>query len=211
MRCYTAALATLVAVLAVAAGPALAHHPMGGAVPDTLWQGLLSGIGHPIIGVDHFAFVVAVGVLSAFAARRLELPVIFALATVAGCFLHVSGAALPATELVVTLSVVALGLVVMAGWRPKRIAGALLLAGAGVFHGSAYGGAIIGSEAAPLATYLVGFAMTQATIAISVAWVVTSVWRVTDPASLRPRLAGAMVAGIGLALLVEAIEGAVFA
>ena len=28
-----------------------AHHPMGGATPETFTQGLLSGFGHPIIGI----------------------------------------------------------------------------------------------------------------------------------------------------------------
>ena len=40
---------------------AFAHHLMGGEVPTTAWQGLLSGLGHPIIGIDHFAFIVGVG------------------------------------------------------------------------------------------------------------------------------------------------------
>ena len=38
------------------ASPAFAHHAMGGGVPSTLGQGLLSGFGHPVIGVDHLAF-----------------------------------------------------------------------------------------------------------------------------------------------------------
>ena len=29
-------------------------------------HGLLSGIGHPIIGFDHLAFVIAVGLIAAF-------------------------------------------------------------------------------------------------------------------------------------------------
>ena len=40
-------------------GVAIAHHPMGGNTPSTLWEGLLSGVGHPIIGFDHLAFIVA--------------------------------------------------------------------------------------------------------------------------------------------------------
>jgi urease accessory protein len=37
---------------------------MGGEVPVTVWQGLLSGLGHPIIGIGHFAFIVGVGCMS---------------------------------------------------------------------------------------------------------------------------------------------------
>ena len=43
---------------ALAADPALAHHMMGGRMPATFGEGLLSGLGHPIIGLDHFAALV---------------------------------------------------------------------------------------------------------------------------------------------------------
>src|SRR5262249_61127194 len=43
--------------------PASAHHLMGGKLPGNAWEGFLSGLGHPIIGPDHFAFVVGVGLI----------------------------------------------------------------------------------------------------------------------------------------------------
>ena len=45
-----------------ASAPAHAHHMLGGRTPVTFMQGLLSGLGHPVIGIDHLAFVVAMGV-----------------------------------------------------------------------------------------------------------------------------------------------------
>ena len=41
------------------ASPALAHHPfgMGDSSELTAWQGLLSGIGHPLLGPDHLLFL----------------------------------------------------------------------------------------------------------------------------------------------------------
>ena len=42
---------------------------MGGATPATFWQGLASGVGHPVIGLDHLVFLLAAGVL--FGAGRL--------------------------------------------------------------------------------------------------------------------------------------------
>ncbi len=39
---------------------ARAHHPMGGQTPETFSQGLLSGFGHPIIGIDHLAFLIVI-------------------------------------------------------------------------------------------------------------------------------------------------------
>src|SRR5262245_6809064 len=50
-------------VLAISGAPAFAHHMMGGRTPATFGEGILSGLGHPIIGLDHLAAVVAVGCL----------------------------------------------------------------------------------------------------------------------------------------------------
>ena len=50
---------SLAFAFSLAALPALAHHPMGGTTPTTFMQGLLSGIGHPILGLDHLAALIA--------------------------------------------------------------------------------------------------------------------------------------------------------
>lgn len=52
------------AAASLLAEPALAHHVMGGRMPATFGDGLLSGLGHPVIGLDHFAAVVAVGCIA---------------------------------------------------------------------------------------------------------------------------------------------------
>jgi urease accessory protein len=43
---------------------------MGGDLPETHWLGLLSGLAHPVIGIDHLVFVLGVGIWSALAGRR---------------------------------------------------------------------------------------------------------------------------------------------
>ena len=50
------------ALILFASGPASAHHAMGGKTPTTFAEGMLSGLGHPVIGADHLAFLIAVGV-----------------------------------------------------------------------------------------------------------------------------------------------------
>ena len=194
--------------LLFAAAPAFAHHPLGGAVPATFAHGLLSGIGHPVIGIDHFAFVAAVGLAAAFM-RNVWAPPLAAVAGMgAGCLLTVGAVALPMVEPVIALSALLLGGMVLLGRGLPAAAAALLFALAGLFHGAAYGEAVIGAEPTPILAYLAGLAAVQMAIALGAAFLVRGVWKAGSAAALQPRLAGAVCAGIGLAFTVEALEGA---
>ena len=73
------------------ATPALAHHMMDGQLSATFAQGFLSGVGHPIIGIDHFLFIVGVGLLAGFMGRRLLPPLAFVLGTWGGAAVHLFG------------------------------------------------------------------------------------------------------------------------
>lgn len=197
--------------LAASASPALAHHAMGGQLPDTLASGLLSGLGHPVIGIDHLAFVVAAGLAAAFTGHRLLSPLAFVAATLAGCLLQVAGTALPAAEFVIALSVVAIGAVVLSGRSIGSPALLGLFALAGLFHGWAYGGSITGAEPTPLIAYLVGFSAIQYGIVVGVGQLAVRLWNAAGPDAIRPRLAGAVVAGIGLTFLMEHVESLILA
>jgi HupE / UreJ protein len=96
-------------LLALSATNASAHHVMGGRMPATFMDGLLSGLGHPIIGIDHFAAVVAVGCLAATHNAAPTLVIGFIAAMMAGVTLHLHGASVPAAELLVAVTVIALG------------------------------------------------------------------------------------------------------
>src|SRR5437870_1803387 len=109
----------------VLAGPAWAHHVMGGEMPATLMQGLLSGLGHPIIGLDHFAAVVAIGCLAAGQRTGVVLLAGFVAAMIAGAALHVRGLDVPASELLVAISVLALGIVLQLRSTPALVIDAL--------------------------------------------------------------------------------------
>lgn len=192
------------------AEPALAHHVMDGGLPDSFMAGLLSGFGHPIIGVDHFAFIVAMGVAAAFTANRYLSPLAFILATLAGCVVNVSGIALPGVEIVVAASIVVLGALILSGRAVSQGVYVGLFAVAGLFHGWAYGGSIVGAETTPLVAYMLGFAVIQYAIAVAAGAVVAWTWRATEPAAVKPRIAGAVAAGVGAAFLVENIEAILF-
>ena len=203
--------ATAAAITFTSAGTAFAHHPLGGMTPQNFMQGFLSGVGHPVIGFDHLAFIVAVGLIAAFHANRLVMPALFVIGTVAGTALTLAAVALPLAELVITGSVIVGGAVAMRGkLTDLRLAGGFA-AGAGLFHGWAYGAAVIGAEPTPIAAYLLGFGMIQMAIALGVAIFAQRIWKSLDASALQPRLAGAVIAGVGLTYIVEIVEGAVFA
>ena len=50
---------------------AVAHHPLGGMPMETFAHGVLSGIGHPVLGFDHLFFVALVGVAALYTGRKL--------------------------------------------------------------------------------------------------------------------------------------------
>ena len=83
------------AALCALAQPAFAHHVMGGRLPATPWEGLLSGFAHPVIGLDHLAFILGIGIWSALGGWRWSAPVLFVLYTLVGCALHLKGLTLP--------------------------------------------------------------------------------------------------------------------
>ena len=147
--------------------PAFAHHPMGGETPVTFLQGLLSGIGHPVIGIDHLAAIVGAGLLVALAQRGVAPLLAFSAALIAGVGLHLSGANLPISELLVGLSTIVIGVLVLLRQSMRPAAAASLFAVVGLLHGYALGESIVGAEPAPLVAYLVGLLMIQTAIAFA--------------------------------------------
>jgi urease accessory protein len=189
----------------VAATPALAHHPMGFESPQTVAHGLLSGLAHPVIGVDHLAFVVLVGLAAAASGRLLVAPLAFIGATLLGTVLQLWGAVLPLAELVIAGSVVVLGALLVLGRQVSGAAAPAAFAVAGLFHGWAYGEAVLGSEMGPIVAYLLGFAAIQFAIAAGVAVLAARAVVAGFPA-LQARLAAAICLGVGLVFLVEELE-----
>lgn len=190
--------------LFAAAPTAFAHHPMGGQTPETFTQGLLSGIGHPVIGVDHFAFLVVIALLSVTLAGRARYlaPAAFIGATVAGTLYHLGAASLPLTETVIALSVLLGGLTVLLKGSASALVLASLFGIAGVFHGYAYGEAIIGAETSPLLSYLVGFSMIQYAIIVAGIKLIEIIAERSEKLhGMAVRLGGASTAAVGAVFL----------
>jgi len=184
------------------AGTASAHHLMGGKTPSTFTEGVLSGVGHPVIGPDHLAFLVALGIAVGVSRLSFVNPFLFLVAMACGVAAHVEAINIPAAEFIVAISVLLAGGLLALG-RPIPASGwVAIFAVAGFFHGYAYGESIYGAEPAPLIAYLIGLVAVQTALVLGVAFATRSVWKGTG---IAPRLAGAAISGVGFAALVAQI------
>lgn len=204
-----------VAALIVAGSPALAHHPLAGAPMVTFGDGLLSGLGHPVLGFDHLFFVIAMGLAARFTPRPILAPAGYIAAMLLGCGLMSAGLGLPLKEAVIALSLLVLGGVILLG-RTLSTGGAIaIFAGFGLFHGSALGDTLAAQEggagAPVLIGYLIGLGLVQYAIALGAGRAAERLLGATEASAINARLAGAMIAGIGLYLGLEVLEAPVLA
>jgi urease accessory protein len=188
-------------LLSLASSLAFAHHFMDAAVPQTFTQGLLSGLGHPLIGLDHAAFIVGAGFVLAIVPHGMWGILALIGGSLAGAGLHLVGLAIPGGEAGVALSVILVAAIIVSR---KSVQISWLATGAvlaGILHGHAYAESIFGAEAAPLAAYLIGFSLVQLGVA-SAAFAVHR--RLQTIRTLAPAL-GTAVGAVGLVFLFGAV------
>ncbi|MEH6527940.1 MAG: HupE/UreJ family protein [Sneathiella sp.] len=202
----------IIGVLA-SATPAFAHHPLGGQPMETFSHGLLSGIGHPLLGFDHLFFVVAVGIAALFTGYARLAPAAYIGAMLVGCLLMSFGIGLPFKEIIVGLSLLVVGYIILSGRTLGIMPAVALFAIFGLFHGSAFGDVIAAQEAsvgAPvLFGYLIGLGCLQYGIALASGYLIVKTWKTTTAQAVEARIAGAAVAGMGVFLTLENLEGIV--
>jgi urease accessory protein len=195
---------TIVALmLLLGTDPALAHHVMDGATPTTFWHGLLSGIGHPIIGLDHLAAVIAVGCLAAMQPHGAPAAVGYVIATMVGAAAHIGEATVPNAEVFVALSVVALGLILFRSNPLRRDLTFALFAAAGLINGYALGETIAGAERTPLLAYFIGLAVIQIAIALAVMFGMRWLMRRASWQMLAVRTVGIFAISVGAVMLLQ--------
>jgi urease accessory protein len=175
---------------------------MGGKTPSTFADGILSGVGHPIIGPDHLAFLVALGIAAGIGRLSLVTPFLFLVAMACGVAAHVAAVNIPLAELIVAVSVLAAGVLIALDWSIPSGAWAALFGIAGFFHGYAYGESIYGAEPTPLVAYLVGLVAVQTVIVVGIALASRAVWTASR---IGPRLVGAAICGVGFTVLIGQI------
>lgn len=186
--------------------PASAHHALGNNTPQNFFEGFLSGVAHPIIGLDHFAFVVAIGLIAAGTPQKILIPLGFVVAALAGTGIHLMSIDLPFTEITIALSVVAFGVMLAIKNRINPIVIAALAPLAGLFHGYAYGESIIGAKMTPLVAYLAGFTIIQFAIALAAMTLFTRFYStVENRQSSILKFAGFSILAVGMVYFANAL------
>lgn len=182
--------ALLAAPCALLASPVWAASVDGGG-------GFFSGAAHPVLGFDHLAAMVMVGLLSV----RIggigvwATPAAFVLVMALGGGLGVAGVQLPYIEGVNSISVLALGLLIASSARPPLWLAMIVVGLFAMFLGHAHG-----AQAPSLATpgaYIAGFMLATATLHLIGVGVGAACRLFRDPEGSRA-LVGAGAAGVGL-------------
>ena len=103
--------------------------------------GFLSGLKHPVSGLDHVLAMVAVGLWGAQlgAPAVWVLPVAFPMVMAFGGMLGLMGVPLPGIEYGIAASAILLGIAVMFELRPPLAIAAFVVAAFAIFHGHAHG------------------------------------------------------------------------
>lgn len=151
MRTFTLAAAASLLALGLAE-PALAHTGAGAHT-----HGLAHGLAHPFGGLDHLLAMIAVGVWSALVmpSRAWLAPFAFVAAMLVGAGIAAAGIVVPAVELGIVLSVIALGLMIATRFNAGAALGTAIVAAFAIFHGNAHGLEATG----PMAAYMAGFSL----------------------------------------------------
>lgn len=104
-------------------------------------SGFVSGLVHPISGLDHILAMIAVGLWAAQLGGRalFFLPLSFVAALGLGSFLGFSGTPLLAVPPMILASVFLLGFFLCLSWRPRLRVGMIWVAVFGLVHGHAHG------------------------------------------------------------------------
>ncbi len=152
-------IAAIVATVALLAFPSpLAAHEGGAAA------GLLSGLLHPISGLDHVLAMLAVGIWGAQMGPPAiwVLPVTFPMIMALGGMLSLVGVPVPGVEIGIGLSALLLGLMVALERRPDLRAAAVLVGFFAIFHGYAHGAELPEGQSGIL--YSIGFVVSTGTL-----------------------------------------------
>lgn len=201
-------LTMMAATQCLLSSPVFAHHPMGGAMPETFSQGFLSGLGHPIIGLDHFAFLIMAILLTGVLKDRTRymIPLAFVGGSFSGTVLHLGSANIPMSESLVAFSVLVVAVLVLFRKNYGALALGLLFVLSGILHGYSLGESVIGAETTPLLAYLLGLAAIQYTLIVGGIFLLNKLTGISEKLRSRTeRIVSVVTFMIGSAFLVSSL------
>jgi urease accessory protein len=166
-------------------------------------SGFLSGVRHPISGLDHVLAMIAVGLWGAQMGSPAiwVLPVAFPMVMALGGLMGLLGIPLPGTEYGIAASMILLGGAVSIAWKPPLWTAAVLVSVFAIFHGHAHGTELPPGEDGLL--YSLGFVSATGClhgIGVSIGLVHRWSW-----GQWFLRLAGAFIASMGVYFMVKAL------
>jgi len=183
----------LLAVLFLRVAHLEAHVQQGQAA------GFLTGLRHPVSGLDHVLAMIAVGLWGAQlgAPAVWLLPVTFPMVMAFGGFLGLVGIPVPGVEVGIAASAILLGLVVAREARPPLVVAAVLVGFFAIFHGHAHGTELPAGQSGLM--YSIGFVVATGCLhGVGIAIGVVHRWPLGRVAM---RLAGAAVTVAGFGFL----------
>jgi len=140
---------------------ALAHHPFELIAKNNLspTQGFISGLAHPILGLDHLLFLLSVGLVANLLKKNFII--IFILSGIIGTIIPlIISYQFPFSELIVSISLFVSALIVN-----KKLNVSIFIPMA-LFHGYVLGKPMIGSQPEVILTYLIGLILAEVLVLI---------------------------------------------
>lgn len=169
-------------------------------------DGIFAGLLHPILGIDHLLAMVTVGLLSAQLGGRAiwTVPATFVSVMAVSGVLGIVGIPLPFVEYGIALSVVVLGVALLA---PKKLPVSLTMVFVGLFalfHGYAHGTELpaFSETALDVFAYVFGFLLATASLHLVGALVGQMAVSTTRGAKVL-RFSGALIAAMGTFLMLS--------
>ena len=165
--------------------------------------GFLSGLKHPVSGLDHILAMIAVGLWGAQLGvpALWLLPVTFPMVMAFGGMLGLMGVHLPGIEIGIALSAIALGIMVCGEVRPPLWAAAVLVGFFAIFHGHAHGTELPPNDNGLL--YSIGFVI--ATGSLHAAGITVGLIHRWRAGRIALRAGGALIMLAGLKFLLLAV------
>ncbi|MBE9259901.1 MULTISPECIES: HupE/UreJ family protein [Aphanizomenonaceae] len=155
------AILVVISLLTSAGGSPIEHNV------SSTWEGFIWGIADPVISLDRFAGIVALGLFSARFTRGNWLNITFVIAAICGQLINLSPVILPASGIAIAICTIALGVMLVTPIPIHWLAIALLSATAGIFQGYSDATSIIGAETLTMIIFVISVAFTQTVIIMS--------------------------------------------